>query len=200
MQHISFLKRYLALYDKHCPIVQRKHNSSYRQKPWITRGLQNACKKKNKLYRDMKFRTQTAEKQYKVYKNKLTCIMRQAKKDYYNKMLNENKNNLKSTLKILNNVIGNKSVSTKLPNYFTNGNDVIKNMNEVANEFNSFFVSIGPNLANSIERHDGQTDSGCNVGSKVSQSMFLDEVSEDDIRSIVTKCKNKTLFTDFAIF
>ncbi len=42
----------------------------------------------------------------------------------------------------------------------------------------------------SIETQDGQIR--WNGESKVSQSMFINEVSEEDIRSVVTKCKNKT--------
>lgn len=43
----------------------------------MTKGLQNACKNKNKLNRHfIKLRTMTAEKKYKVYKNKLTIIRR----------------------------------------------------------------------------------------------------------------------------
>ncbi len=40
------------------------------------------------LYRDLiKFRTKNAERQYKLFKNTLTGLIRQAKKDYFNKVL-----------------------------------------------------------------------------------------------------------------
>lgn len=63
----------------------------------------------------MKFRTQKAENKYKVYNNKLTTILRQAKKDYCSKMLEENKTNLKGMWKILNKAIGNNLAFTSLP-------------------------------------------------------------------------------------
>lgn len=88
----SFLNCCLSLYDKHCPTVLHRHTCSYDKTPWITKGLQNACKKKNKLYRDFIIsRTEAAEKRYKLYKNKLTKILRQAKKEYYNSILKINK-------------------------------------------------------------------------------------------------------------
>lgn len=43
----------------------------------------------------MTFRTQTAEKKYKVYKNQFITILRQAKKRDYSKMLRDNKSNIK---------------------------------------------------------------------------------------------------------
>ena len=65
-------------------------------------------------------------------------------------------------------------------------------MNEVANEFNDFFVNVGPKLAETIGRHnDGAAQTGWRGESRVLQSMHLGEVSKNDI-SIVNKLKNKT--------
>ena len=129
----SFFKCFITHYDKHCPIIQLKQKGSNNKKTWITKGLQNACKKKNTLYRDfIKFRTNNAENKYKRYKNKLTTIMRQAKREYYNKILKENEDNLKGTWRILNEVMRNKTAPTAMPNYFINYNREIKDMNQVA--------------------------------------------------------------------
>ncbi len=127
--------------------------------------MQNTCKKKNKLHRNfIKFRTKASEKQYKVYKNKLTVILRQAKRDYYNKRLLENKNDIKSTWKILNEVIANNPEPTSKPSFYINDSKVVlKNLKEVVNEFNSFFVNVGPNLTKTIKQHNnGQAEGGWN--------------------------------------
>lgn len=48
---------------------------------------------------------------------------------------------LKVLEKKINKVVENQYVSTDLPDHFiTDNNRVIKNMNEVVNEFNSFFL------------------------------------------------------------
>ena len=68
-------------------------------------------------------------------------------------MLKENQNNIKGTWKILNDVIGNNHGPRDLPKHFINDdNKIIKNTKDVANEFNYFFVNVGPNLANSINK------------------------------------------------
>lgn len=47
------------------------------------------------LYREfIRWRNKEAEDRYKKYKNKLTHIIRASKKDYYRKLLEENKNNV----------------------------------------------------------------------------------------------------------
>lgn len=188
----AFLKVYISKYDKHCPRMLCKQKNNYSKNPWISRGLQNACKKKNNLYRDfIKTRSKEAEIRYKVYKNKLTTIMRQAKKDYYCVLLEKNKKDIKGTWNTLKKVMGNQSGTTILPSHFINEDNVrLDNMKEAVNEFNSFFVNVGPKLAKSIENHnDG---SGAPGGSRVLQSMYLGDVGENDIFRTVKDLKNKT--------
>lgn len=136
IEYESFLNCYLYLYNKHCPEVLYKPIQRHNEKPWITNGLQNACKKKNKLYKEfIKLRTENAEKHYKSYKNKLTNILRQAKKEYYSRIMHENKNNMKATW---NKVIGNKAGATDLPKYFLKNNMQIENEVEMVNELYNF--------------------------------------------------------------
>jgi len=148
----SFIKIFLTLYNKNCPIQESEITSKRPSKPWVTRGLINACKKKNTLYKEfVKHRTEEKELKYKTYKNKLTVILRKCKKDYYSRLLENNKNNIKGTWNILNSVIRRKKTSTAFPKEFIDNGKIIKNMDEiVAGFFNGFFVNVGPNLANEI--------------------------------------------------
>lgn len=90
------------------------------------KGFEKRMKNKRLFIRDfIKCRTKTSKKQYKVYKNKLTVILRQAKRDYYNKRLLENKNDIKSTWKILNEVIANNPVPISKPSFYINDSKVV---------------------------------------------------------------------------
>lgn len=124
----AFLNTYLALYGKYCPLVPLKFKKKKTNfKPWITKGLVNACKKKNKLYSDyIKLRTKTAEMKYKVYKNRLVLILRKAKKEHYNKLFQEKKNNIKGIWNIFKEILGNKNVALDLHKYFYKENNIIK--------------------------------------------------------------------------
>lgn len=91
----EFLRIFKLLYDKNCPIKIFSKKQKHNDKPWISKGLQNACKKKKTLYREfIKHRTIEIEHRYKKYKNKLTNIMRTCKKEYYAKLIDNNKNNI----------------------------------------------------------------------------------------------------------
>ena len=73
----SFLTVITSLYEKNCPLVKKEVEQKSDEKPWLTNGILNACKKKNVLYKDTQ--------------NKLTRIMRSNKNNYYSKLLEDNR-------------------------------------------------------------------------------------------------------------
>ena len=170
----------------------------YSDSPWITKGLQNACKKKNTLYKEfIKLRTKDAENKYKKYKNKLTNIMRISKKEYYRKLIDNNKNNIKGLWNILNNVIGNGSRQVNYPHEFIENDMTIDNMDDAVNGFNQYFVNVGPILAEKIPVPVRSDDSNYDFIDINPKSMFLTAVEESEIIEIAHKCKNKTS-TDYS--
>ena len=90
------------------------------------------AKRKKYLYREfIKYRTKDKGIKYKKYKNKLVDIIRKCKKEYYNKELTKNRNNIKETWKLLNNLIRNDTKKANYVNYFIENGNNITNMNEV---------------------------------------------------------------------
>ncbi len=130
----TFLRIFTSLYEKNCPLKHYYRKRKYNDRPWFTKGLQNACKKKNTLYREfIKQKTKEAENKYKKYKNKLINIIRVCRKEYYSKILYNNKNNIKGIWDILNSIIKNGDKQQSYPQYFID-NDIKKdNMNDVVN-------------------------------------------------------------------
>ncbi len=50
--HEAFLRLFKSLSDKFCPIIEYIKKMKYKECPWMSKGLINACKKKNALYRN----------------------------------------------------------------------------------------------------------------------------------------------------
>ena len=102
--HLPILDTFIKLYNKHCPLKRGKNkNLNTNNKPWFTNGLRNACLKKNLLYKEfLKKRTLAVQSRYKSYKNKFTNILRKSEKMYYNQLLHEQRDNIKSTWQTLN--------------------------------------------------------------------------------------------------
>ena len=137
----TFINHFTTLYNNHCPVKQIKITKRKLYKPWFTKGLQNACKKKNNLYANyLSCDTPEALHKYKKYKNKLTKVLRFSEKAYFNKILEEQKNNITGTWKILKDIIGKKKNMSSYPETFKHDNKDFNNKKDISNGFNDFFL------------------------------------------------------------
>jgi hypothetical protein len=87
---------------------------------------------------------------YKKYKNKLTMTLRNAEKIYYKDLLDE-QTNVKGTRKILNTVINIRKNLSTYPDCYENDGVRDTGTNDIANGFNTFFATIGQQLATKID-------------------------------------------------
>ena len=132
-----FLSKYQEVFHQCCPLKRVKVNEVSIKKPWLTKGLINACKKKNSLYKSvLKYRTDQAKMKYKQYKNKLTSILRLAEKHFYCNKLALCKNDTKQTWKILNDITRRKLKTDKRQNEFRSNGKLITDTKLISNKFN----------------------------------------------------------------
>ena len=103
----DFIEEYLRIYDACFPLKVLKGKQVNRFfSPWLSPGLLKSANNTNRLYR--KFVTSpstSSETKYKAYKNKLTHLIRIAKRKYYDSKFENARNDLKTTWKLLNEVI-----------------------------------------------------------------------------------------------
>lgn len=179
--------------DLLCPMQRVEVKGVNECKPWLTKALKKACRRKNRLY--YKFidnRTNVNECKYKAYKNKLTAILRLAEKRYYSELLASHRHDVRKTWKVLNEVIKKRKSNTKVHDVFTDslGNSV-NNKDQVSRLFNDFFVNIGPKLADQIHSDCNATVEGY-LGEPSVASMFLRAVDKTELLDIVSHCTSKT--------
>ena len=115
--------------------------------------------------------------------------MRNCKKEYFTKLIENNKNNTKGIWKVLNSIIRNGSNGISYPDYFDDKGDRIFDKEEVVDRFNRFFVSIGPELAKKIEPTDQENGP---LIRRIPASMFLSPATEKEIHNLVMNFSNKT--------
>ena len=119
--------------------------------PWITKAILRSIHTRNKLYKAfLKNHCIQNKNKYKTYRNRLTNIIRAARKLFYSEKLNRVKSNMKATWEIINDLIGKKPKILPKDNFTVH--DAAINSEDVANTFNSFFVNIGPSLANKLDK------------------------------------------------
>ena len=181
--HSTFLK----LYDKH--FAKRKITEKYNsRKPWLSEGLKQSIRNKNKLYIHMlKMRTATNEMKYKRYRNKLTHVLKWAERKYYADILEKNRSNLKQTWVILKSII-NKNKSSRIQQKFKSNEGSTTTEKSVINEkFNDFFISIGPSLARKIPEQNISRSQF--MGDRVTNTIFLEPVTIEEVKNIVMSLK-----------
>ena len=130
--------------NKYNPLkIVSKRKAKQLSKPWISRGIRISIRKKNERY----YSGHMAKN--KLYRNKILTLSRRSKKLYYHTFLETNMSNIKNTWKGINLLINGKTrgdnaiTALKRP-----GNGGLShNADEIPNIMNSFFSSLGPNLA-----------------------------------------------------
>ena len=98
-------------------------------------------KKKNNMYKAfLTCRSIATETRYKIYINKLTNVLKRAKKKYYSDQLFKQKNSIAATWKTLKSIMGTARDLPQYPNHFTENGVSITNKEYIiiANMFDDF--------------------------------------------------------------
>ena len=183
-----FYSRFIKLFDKHFPRKKIKLQYNTRR-PWLTPALKQSIRIKNKLYRKLiTIGSSYYECQYKMYRNKLNSLLKCAEKQYIADLLESNKSNLKKTWNIMKHIVNLKKTQKLQDKFKMSDNTITSDKTVIAENFNDFFVNIGNNLAKRIP--NVSTPPGRYMGDMISQSLFLDPVTPQEIAEIIKSLKN----------
>ena len=108
-------------------------------------------------------------------------------------MLNENKGNAKKTWDVINELTNIKRHSYVQPSKLTlNNYDTVSEPQSIAEEFNSFFVNPGKEMAASIQPNNSNS-AECSVGGmkKITSSIFLLPSCQQEVFNIIEELKNR---------
>ena len=186
----KFNDKLFAFYKK-CILVKKicvKPN----HKPWITKGLLNSIKHKNKLYvRYLKNPCDYTRNRYKCFRNKLTHLLRISEQKYVRDFLAKYSSNLKKSWGLINDIINKKKNSSKLPKFITTESGVtIDDQKAIADYFNEYFTNIGPTLSNQIQGTG--FDPIDYMGAPSLVSMFLKPVHKNELREAFNQPKKSS--------
>lgn len=132
-----FTDKFIELFDECFPLQNVCVTNKEKMCPYITSGLKASIKEKKRLERlSIKWPLSYREK-YKIYRNKLTSLLRLAKNNYRKESLNNNQGNAKATWKILNGILGKQSHNQ------SNFIDIDCDATTIPDTFNSHFLAAG---------------------------------------------------------
>ena len=178
-----------CIFNKCFPVKPVKKR--YRNRlPWLTNGLKISIKTKNNLYkRLLKYPSAYNQNKYSEYRNLLTSQMKKAEKDYYQTLIIENKSSMRKTWTIIKSVINNNKSNKVTSEFKTENSQIITDKAEISNKFNKYFINVEPSLASKIP------DSSKNYRDFLppwnEESMYLDPVSCDELKKIISKLNDR---------
>ena len=107
------------MYDECCPVKTKQRSVKFR-KQWMTPALLRSCKTKDNLFKKYQTFPTTENKvlKYNAYKNLFTSLKRKAEKNYLSNKLDQAKNNLKETWRIIKDVINKKTTDFSFTDSF----------------------------------------------------------------------------------
>jgi hypothetical protein len=189
----KFVKHLKDVYDECIPL--KKYRSKPKKdprSPWITRGLLNSINTKNKLYKQyLRCPNDNTQQKFKTFRNKLHGLIRKSKRNYFFKKFEDAKNNMRQTWKTINNVIGRTQKQTLSEQYKRESGTIITDPTVISNEFNDFFVNVGPKLASQI--HNSGKNYYDYLRAPCQKSIFMKPITESEILKIINKFdKNKS--------
>jgi hypothetical protein len=175
------------LKEKKIKIYQNKH------RPWLTLGILNSVKTKNRLYKTFLQRgTWESKYHYIKYKNKLTSIIRHSEKTYYADRFNAVRGNIHDTWKVINKVLQKQPHdASSMPMLSIDGR-ISEDQNEIAKKCNDFFVNIGPDLAKKIPAITKCRSIYDTLPSANPSSIFLVPCTTDEIIMIINNLQNSS--------
>ena len=186
---ISFLAKFKSIVDMYAPLEKiYKQKLKFRNKPWITLGIQKSASIKDHLLtkymkiKDVTLKTESQIK-YKQYRNLFSTLMKESKRPCFTNYFQNNLNDLKSTRKGAKKVISLKELSNIAPsNIFDNGRSLTKPQ-EIANTFNKYFVNVVTDIQSSIRYsknnfHNFLPPTNMNA-------FFLNPTDETEVKNII---------------
>ena len=183
----KFVTKFQELYDECIPL--KKCTSKPKKEPrspWITKGLLCSINTKNKLYKQyLRCPSIVNHQLFKTFRNKLHGLLRKSKRLYFFKKFEQIKGNMRQTWKTINNVLG-RAQKQGLSNQFKrNTGTIITDPTVISNEFNDFFVNVGPALASQI--HNTGKNYYDYLNSPCQTSIFMKPIVETEIMKIISK-------------
>ena len=185
--YTKFHNIFSELYHNAFPI--KKVTTKYKnRKMWLTSALKNSIKEKNELsVKSIKNPTESKETFYRLYKNKLNRLLKQAEKNHYHELFEKHKDNIKKSWSLIKDIVNKKKHTINCSKFNINGNKTT-NKKQIADGFNTFFTEVGPMLAKNIK--DSNVDPSSYINDVIRESIFLTPVTNVEVEKIILCMKN----------
>ena len=172
------------IYSQTCPIRSKIISNKRLGKPWLTPAILQLVKTKCYYFKLTKLGLFDIE-YYKSYKYYVFSLIRKSKQSYYENIFRDSRNDMKRTWSTIRDLLG----SSKNLNSIDKIVDCdleYSDHHDIANLFNIYFTSIGPEIGNSIPTNNFIPTTHILPNQN---SFYLSPVQPDEISKIVPNLK-----------
>ena len=144
-----FVSTFNSVLNKHAPKKKRRVKKS-KQPNWMNQNIINAIKTRDSIDKSKNMA------EYRLWRNRSTTLIQDAKKEFYSQSINNNYKSLKVLWQNLHDIT--QKSSKQHSNFIHDDNgDPILDPETTANKFNNFFTSLYKDL----DRSDGKSTHDC---------------------------------------
>jgi potassium voltage-gated channel Eag-related subfamily H protein 8 len=189
----TFWDVFNTLFNLHFPLTKFNFNKNKHSKnDFMTAGLLISRAHKLELHKKSLIDPAQFSNRYKEYRNIFNSLIRASKKLHYDAKFSLHANNPKKIWNLLNEISGVKKVcnGTNIPYIEVNGN-TINSPQDIANEFNSFFVTAGKNISDNVPPSSRTPESYFLLTDDPPPEFNLGNINAQHIRDIVKSFPNK---------
>ena len=192
----KFIDIFDRLYNKHFPITTKIISNKRMMNPWISTGLLNSIRHKNRLYKKMKLGL-IPQLEYNIYRNRTNALIKLTKRNYYLNIFSTYKKSTKKLWQAIN-TLSKASVSKSTFSTLIHENKIISDPQDISKAFNDHFVNVAPSLEKKLSKAiQNPLDFLRGVFDK---SMDSPEATIEDFSYIVRSMQNKKCpINDFSI-
>ena len=150
--------------DKHTPVVEKHVSDNYC--PWINKDLKDVIRKRDKLKKStVKSKSALVMESYRQVRNIVNTLNKQLKKEYFVRKILSCKGNMKDPWRTINELLNKRSKSSNIDS-FKGSDSKSVHREDILGEMNSYFCSIGKELAYKISTVSNPLLSGSLVVNK----------------------------------
>jgi len=174
------------IYCREFPLKIKYLSQKRLSNPWLSCALLSAIKRKSSYYKMLKLGV-ISQQFYNRYRNLVTRMIRDTKRNYYRERFERSRNDAGKTWKTIKYLINIDVAKPRVKSILFNDRSVSCDR-EMATIFNQYFANIGNDINNLIPPRI--SDPADNISLNAVHSFFLFPVTENEISDIVGNLKN----------
>ena len=163
-------------------------------KPWITSEIQKLIRIRDRLFERKKRQPENdhVREVYNRVRNRVSRELEKSKKQHYESYFDEMNTNIKKTWEGIRKIVNVKKSTKFSISHLNVKGKIVDDPVEIANNFNNFFVNVGPETEKTVPRVPNQTPNQF-LKNRNQFDFIVAHISEEDIIDIIVALPKKSI-------